>query len=339
MQNEDLCFIDPRRNDTFSSLKGLDLQELIVQIENFYLIYREKLNLPKYVTLGMEIEYEGVSKSQVDKFIRNNLPCWNSSIDGSLNSGGEIQSPVLHDEPKVWEDLQKICEFLKENKADTLHNAGGHIHIGAHVLGDNPETWKKFLKLYIAYESVLFRFLYGDKISGRKKMLKYAEPMADKLFSRLNKIKSISSIHEMDWHLPGDKYQAINFNHIAFWNINDSHRKNTIEYRCPNATDEEVIWQNNANALSKMMLSAKLPTLDEEFLDYKLKHERISSTGDFYMYNEVCLKNALEFVDIVFDNNLDKVYFLRQYIKGFQDNYGMKEAVKSENFISRRRIR
>lgn len=49
--------------------------------------------------------------------------------------------------------------------------------------------------------------------------------------------------------------------------------------------------------------------------------------------NTVCLKNISEFLDLVFDNNLDKIYFLRQYLKDFQENYGIKTAVRAKKFV------
>lgn len=340
MIDKEICFIDPNRNDKFSSLKGLDLQELIIQIERFYLMYRKTLNLPEEVTFGMEIEYEGVFKYLIDKYIERNdiIKYWTSDKDRSLMIGGEIISPKMHDTPQTWEQLQVVCKFLKRVNAVTTKNAGGHIHMGAHILGDSIDNWRNFLKLYIAYESVLFRFLYGDKISARKKLFKYARPISDELLRTISCTNTAKTVSEIKYYIPKGKYQAINFNYTDFYEISEKN-KNTIEFREPNATVEEIIWQNNVNALSKMMLSSKSSTFDIDFIDYKLSDERVSSSKDFFMYNEVCLKNALEFVDIIFDNNLDKVYFLRQYIKGFADSNGLKEAINSTNFINRRRIR
>jgi len=166
-------FICSNRNDPFVLLRGLDLQDLLIQTESYLLKYRDSLNLPANVLFGVEIEYEGVSKKHVDKFIKKKLDDWNSKKDGSLSFGGEITSPVMNDKMEYWKELKMICDYLTKKRADTLHNAGGHIHIGTCVLGADVEAWKQFLKLYTAYESVLFRFLYGDKISGRRKLFKY----------------------------------------------------------------------------------------------------------------------------------------------------------------------
>ena len=67
-----------------------------------------------------------------------------------------------------------------------------------------------------------------------------------------------------------------------------------------------------------MLLTCNKLNVDEELLNYKLRNEFNLNMGNLFLYNEVCLKQVLEFVDIIFDNNLDKVYFLRQYLKSFQ---------------------
>lgn len=118
-------FMNQKRNDNFSSLRGVDLQNLLVETNRYFLEYRDTLNLPNDVTFGIEIEYEGILKSLTDNFIAKNLRDWNSKSDGSLSSGGEITSPVMSDDIRYWKELKKVCEHLSKRKADTLHNAGG----------------------------------------------------------------------------------------------------------------------------------------------------------------------------------------------------------------------
>ena len=322
-------FITSEKNDDFILLRGRDLQDLLVEVENYFLEYREKINLPSNVTFGVEIEYEGVSRVKTNKFIDKNLKDWISKDDGSLQSGGEVTSPIMKDQVKYWRELKKVCEYLSKKGADTSHNAGGHIHIGANVLGYDVEAWRAFLKLYTVYENVIFRFVYGDKISGRRELLKYAPPTADfiyRLMPMINKAKSEHDIKNILLLLTKKRHVALNFDNVGF-------RKNTFEFRSPNASTNAVIWQNNINAVSKMLVSSKDKVLDEEFLDYKLEHEYFPYSENDYLYDVVNLKNVLEFVDLVFDNNLDKIYFLRQYLKNFQDNYGLSLAVKARRFV------
>lgn len=327
-------FISKEKNDNFAFLRGMDLQQLLVETENYLLEYREKLDLPNNVTFGVEIEYENVYKKSVDKFIKNNLTGWNSKDDGSLKFGGEITSPVMVDKLQYWQNLKIVCEYLSKKKANTLNNAGGHIHIGTCVLGRDIEAWKNFLKLYTIYENVIFRFIYGDKISGRKQIFKYAPPIADSIYSIMPNIDRANSLFDIYRVLSiYDRRVALNFCNVHFNFPENTVYKNTLEFRSPNATTNAVIWQNNINAFTKMLVASKDKVIDEEFLNYKLKYEYLPYSENEYMYNEVNLKNVLEFVDLVFDNNLDKVYFLRQYLKNFQDNYGIKTAVNAKKFV------
>ena len=318
-------------NDKFSKLRGLDLQELLVQIEKFDLEYRDTLSLPSNVTFGTEIEYEKIDYHIVDKFIDENYSSWYSDTDGSLNSGGEISSPILRDNLKSWNQIKSICDFLKNEKANADDMAGGHIHIGANVIGSDVEKWKKFIKAYIVYESIIFRFAYGDKVKSRKKLKRYAPPIADRLYKQLDKLNCARDVDDIKNILYySDRYQAINFSNISFSSLDSFEEDNTIEFRVPNGTIEEVIWQNNINAITKLMLAPSKNLMDIDYLEYKIKEDGVLPE---YRYNIVDLQNALEFVDMIFDNNLDKIYFLKQYIKGFLDIYNKGEHIKTKKLV------
>lgn len=334
MLKKDSAFFNPNSNFAFSKLRGLDLQELLVQIDNLYLAYRNTLNLPSELTFGIEIEYEDCERCKTDEFIKKYMKKWKSKTDGSVMSGGEISSPILIDSEEIWKDIKMICHYLKSKNANTLENAGGHIHIGAHILGNNMDNWRKFLKVYAIYENIIFRFVYGDKISARKDIKMYARPIANMLMELMDEINKLDRVVFLeDCFKLTERRQALNFKNIDFYLVDKVIINNTLEFRSPNATIEEVIWQNNINALTKLMLSASLGQIDEEFLNYKLESEPGLRDKKSYMYDEVCLKNALEFVDIVFNNNLDKVYFLKQYIKGFENNYGLTTAYMAKRMV------
>ena len=269
------------------------MQNLLLSIENFYLEYRDTLNLPINLTFGVELEYESLSRNEVDDFIKYDYPNWTSKSDFSLMSGGEITSPIMHDDIVYWKQLKKICQYLDKNKADTLHNAGGHIHIGQNILNNDAEAWKSFLKLYMAYENVLLRFMYGDKKSARKNLIHYAQPVADNLYEHLKEINEATDFIDIYSNLPMDvKYYCLNFKNVHL--KNNFFLKQTLEFRGPNASSSEIIWQNNINTFSKMLLSAHDKVMNIDFLDYKLKHEYIPYYKNPYMYSEVNLKNALE---------------------------------------------
>lgn len=319
-------------NDTISRLRGNDLLELLEIIENILIEYRYSLGLPNNLTFGVEIEYENTHSTTVSRYLNTHLEDWDSVHDASLDSGGEINSPILKDERKCWEELKEICTFLKKHNADTTYKAGGHIHVGAPVIGDKLESWRIFTKLYMLYEHVIYRFFYGDKINARPRIQKYAPPVAEYLYDSMSDINGAENIRDIEYALPSGKYFSINFDHLDFSRITRNSEKNTFELRCPNATTEEIIWQNNINTFTKMLLSSGRCVIDEEFLDYKIKRFKPDPENQL-RYNEVFLKDALEFSDLVFDCNLDKIYFLRQYIKSFEEGRAAERTILAKRFI------
>ena len=333
MSNLNNILLSKKSNEMFSLLRGSDLLDLLEVVENTDIEYRDRIYIPKDVTFGLEIEYESVNRKKVTDFIEKNVRDWNSGRDGSVYSGGEIRSPILTDERKTWEDLKKVCEYLKKENAVMSKKAGGHIHIGTPVLGDNVEGWRIFLKIVMLYENILYRFYYGDKLNGRPGIGEYALPISEELFENLYEINHSTTVREIRHYLPTDRYRSINFKNVKFYSPEEKANMNTIEIRCPNASKEQIIWQNNVNTTAKMFLSSGAHVIDEEYLDYRLKDFNPDVDNSF-IYNEVFLKKVLELVDIIFSNNLDKVYFLRQYLKSFQSGFEAPIAVKAKRFIS-----
>jgi len=325
-------FIDPNVNDNFSYLRGLDLQELLLAVEKSYIKYRLKLGLPYNLTFGVELEYEGIFKFISDGYIKRKLYTWDSKRDGSLFFGGEITSPVMCDKEMYWKELKMVCTNLRKRGAVMNKNAGGHIHIGSNILGKDIEAWRSFIKVYILYEPILFRFLYGDKLNGRKGIKKYATPNSSNLYRKLDRLNRASYYQDfLSVAQSLDRYAALNLSNVSFFDPTQTDYKNTIEFRAPNASDDHIICQNNINALAKFLVSSSDNVFDEEFLNYKLSKYEENRYNEL-AYNEIMLQEALEFVDLIFDNNLDKVYFLRQYLKSFQDNYGFSYTVKAKKF-------
>ena len=324
-----------QENDSMAFIRGNDLKELISYVQSIILEYRATLDLPNFVTIGLELEYENLAKKVVDEYVGNNFKKWRSSTDGTVMSnedmsGGEIISPILYDNVITWFELEKICQFLQKNKATASECAGGHVHIGTNILDTDIENWLTFLKIYVVYEHVLFRFFYGDKLNGRSLIDKYAPPIADDLSILIKDGHTTLLLRDLKEQFR--KYGAINFRTIkvnADGKINDGE---TIEFRTPNGTIFQVIEQNNINTITKLLLAARNKQVDVDFLDYKLKNEFYGYKKYSHLYNEVCLKDALEFVDLVFNHNIDKVYFLRQYLKDFSNNYKLSSVTEAKVF-------
>lgn len=324
-------FLDlQNKNTKFSNLRGLDLRELLANIENFHLQYRELLNLDTRLLFGLEIEWEGSNKRIIHDFLKNNLNGWGFDEDGSLNSGGEVKSPKLTDSLSSWKNLQIVCECLKEIRAETNDRTGGHIHFGSNIFGKDLDKFLIFLKTYAIYENILFRFYYGEFLKYRDSSYARNQKLA---WVIRRKIEQIRSIEDLNYHynfLREERHYAINFQNLKFGD--KSKDKNTIELRIPNGSIEEIIWQNNINAFGKFILKSIGEEIDRDYINRTFLDINEGSVNPL-LYNEICLFKALEFVDFTFDNDLDKYYFLKQYLKTYESNYELKENHLAKRFI------
>lgn len=80
-----------------------------------------------------------------------------------------------------------------------------------------------------------------------------------------------------------DRCLSLNLCNVDFHKPICNDKKNTIEFRWPNASSNHVIWQNNINTCTKMLKSSR--NLDTDFLDYKLSNGNF--TYDKMKYSEV----------------------------------------------------
>ena len=300
--------LDVKKNDKYIVL---DKNELIKKVRSEKIKFSDKLSLDDKISFGLEIECERVNINKLKKFLEQNNFNWILSEDKSLESGIEITSPVLSDNYSVWYDFSVICDYLKRKRVNVNKNSGGHIHVGAHILSDDINNWINFLIIYSLYEDVIYKFCYGDKSKPRKYIKLYAKPISDILKYKLlnNKIKDMNDLKKILCLL--GKHKGVNFTNVMFDDINNDKDKNTLEFRFPNSSSNKITWQNNVNTIAKLIMHSNLDN-DQEYLFWLLKKKKEYYDNDYVNLN---IEKAICFVDEIFDNNLDKTCFLKQYIK------------------------
>ena len=319
MVNNNIIFkyINPDDNMMLSKLSGYDLQDLIILLNNFYLDLRYNISLDNSITFGTELEFEDADKEVIrDKISDELLRNWIVKSDCSIINGGEVNSPILRDRESSWNELSKVCSILGEY-AKVGNSSAGHIHIGAHILGDDVASWLNFIKLWSVYENIIFRFSYGEFLAGRKCILRYARPIKDILKDYYKQFKDNHvSLENMLVILSKKRDQAVNFANVLKFSTGSFNLGNTIEFRCPNATFKPEIWQNNIKFFAKFLQYSNSSLYDDNIVEERNKLD-INNNLKYEMYNEIYLNQALELGDMLFDNNLDKIYFLKQYLKNF----------------------
>ena len=81
----------------------------------------------------------------------------------------------------------------------------------------------------------------------------------------------------------------------------------------PNGTAEEIIWQNNVNMFVHL-LKAQINKDELAYIKNEINYI-MEECFNYEYYNYIDPRKAFLFADIIFDNNLDKTNFLKQYIK------------------------
>ena len=309
-------FVDNYRNYIFSKMDKNDIKEYLEFLNHYLIEYRDMINLNKKITFGLEFEYEDIDKSIIDRFIETKLPLYCSDFEEEFETGGEIKSPPLYDNKETWLEIKQVCDYLKKNNAVVDISAGSHVHVSVSELGKNIEKFKQFILLYIAYEHILYRFSNGERIDTRRNQIATSYPISLMIAPMCKEILRIKDYEELKILLvdSSSRFQGLNLKNIKFNEITKNTIKNTIEFRMANGTKEEIIWQNLVNTYTKMINSSIKKSFDIDKLRYKIRR-----MNDIYLnygyFDGIYIDEALEFVDIIFDNNLDKTNFLKQYIK------------------------
>lgn len=330
LKEEIFKYINRNNNNLFSKISSSELLALIILLDEFNLQLRSRLNTDLSNTFGFEIELEQADRIEIseelDEYFHKK---WELHDDSTLKNGLEIVSPILNNRTSYWNDLDDVCEKL-EKFAIVGKNSGGHIHIGTQILGDDRKAWLNFIKLWAVYENVIFRFTYGEYLTNRPKISRYAKPIGERLWNDYVMLKnSNANFSEIIKKISYGKYYAINFEHID----NGLYKEgNTIEFRSPNSSLKSVIWQNNTNLFLSMLEYAKADNFNDEIID--LRHSfNLDKYSDIKWYNEIYLEQALELCDLIFNNNCDKIYFLKQYLKSFEvseEEFGKTKSLVKE---------
>lgn len=277
-------------------------EEFYYYLLSYKIDYRSSLKISKMSTFGLEIEFLSPqrkinfnNRSVVDVFEEGKKEefypyLWQLTEEKMLEgykktpyNGMELISPILKDSPQTWFDLSEIISDLKKGGSFVNGRCGGHIHYGISSL--NLNKLKTFLKLYVSYEDVLM--YYGQRgISPRSCLKNYAKPVRKEIR------KILASGNDVLCEL--SKLSTMSSMNIS---------SNTIEFRSPDGTLDEIVWQNNVNTyghLVELFSSA----FDEEFIDYRYKNVKAFS-----------FEKALELSDIIFNDTYDKECFLSQCVQ------------------------
>ena len=321
MENKVFDFIHPSGCDNIGEFNQKDLTHLWDLLDLYLIALRDNLGLSTTTTFGTELEFEQAKVTPILKELRQqNFSNWKLVDDPSLIDckGAEVVSPILYDTSKNWQDLAQVCSIIRPNGVVGNYCAG-HVNIGAHLLGSNVDKWMRFIKMWSIYERVIYRFSYGEYLTPPSNINEYAEPMAIDFMKCHKMLKNRdATLDEIIHYGQNRKHQGVSLAKVK--NIDEFSLDNVIEFRCPNATLDPIIWQNNINFFVRLLEYCSSDRYDEDKIEQRrriINRQGYNFNGQLSYYNEIYIEDAIELCDLIFNNNLDKLNFLRQYTKSF----------------------
>ena len=300
-------YLAENQNINIGGLSKEDLKDYRNFLEEYKIAYRDTLG-DHGNTFGVEVEFEGADINEVEAILDERVS-WKVIDEPDFEKGGEVVSPPLIDHIINWKDLKETCNVLNRcRNITTADRAGAHVHVGAQGLKDF-DNLLKFILLYVNYEDILYRFGYMDRLNPRESIVSCAHPLSIELARDYEDIKLRESVRAINKRY--DRFHGINFNNLH--SLTKKKEKNTIEFRFGNGTTDPILWQNYINLCLKM-IKASTKDLDIERLEDELDTIKLNRSN-YYGLGRYDLPKAVEFADLIFDNNLDKTNFLKQYIK------------------------
>ena len=262
------------------------------------------------ITFGLELECLTENYKEVLN-CENILKNWKITQDASVKKGVEIISPVLSYDQESIKELKYVCEMLARNNFSVDSTCGGHVHLGFDYFEDINE-YAIFLTLYSRIENLLYIIGNRSGTTTRDGFSEFATFLNDDTLNIVNNI-NYAKFNSMDSyvHLIKDtqynKYFGLNLTNIG------NKEKNTIEFRFPNGELDfnEII--HNVKLFAKLFEVSKEITYTRDKKLLSLYRDIISSYD-----MDMQIENLL---DLLFDNDLDKEFYMDRYEQNVELNY------------------
>ena len=288
------------------------------QLKNNPFVYRDILTIPRNVNFGLELELDNIDPDKVYKLVRSQISeDWKIKGDVTLTDGesAEIVSPILQNNKDTWIILKELSELLCRIEAN-YSNCSFQVNFDGNFL-PSLENKMDFLKFFAMYEDIIYRFSKGEDSEYRDSLDIYAAPIFSDLKHGVLALKRGLKHYSLEWVIEtfsGNKRFGVEFK---------TKNQDLIEFRTPNMTNNPVLWQNYITTFYYMLDAAYNDKYDKKEVD-----KYIRKTDKLYLLENYELEKkekALDFCNIIFPYDIDKINFMHQYLG---DNHLKKYVLK-----------
>ena len=310
--------------------------------------YQSKIILPKPITFGTEIEFVNANLNTVEDVVRNEVgpintgdyKSWQVKTDDSvtkkqeiiigrhkywgeeyiekeiIKQGGEVVSRILQNDEQSWDELSRVfLSCLKIENFGFNDKCAFHVHFGKNIF-KNPKFIQNLFKAYTVFEDILLRTSYGATNRRRPDLVHHATLSSYFIYNRLkDNFNNEEKVEEFLKEYAQCREQALN---LANYIYRFDAKKYTVEIRCTNHLESRFLMQNTIRFLALFLLYCDSDEFDDELMDYYIKHSFEPKTLD--EYEEENFEKAMLFGQIFIKDDLDRLYFMKQYLKCYQES-------------------
>lgn len=294
--------------------------------------YRTDINIDKEERFGIEIEFAKAELHQLAEKLKDtrlpieyqkyhkrkdiNYDRWYLDLDSTVTEeieenlfGGEVSSRILRNLDADWLELEKVCQFLIENKAQINKKCALQVSIDIKSLLTNSKFWEIFLKIIATKEDELKLFYKGENNYCRKTSYKYARSLKYHLLEYINEVDFQNE--DFFYEMRSDKKTGILL-FTAFDGINLQYVEKTgrMEIKYPNGTLNPKVIQNDINFSFKLIESILMGKWDLERLNYQIAKEKMT-----WNFDEITTGEIESLVETITRTEEDRLDFLEQYEK------------------------
>lgn len=269
----------------------------------------------------------------------------------------EITTPILHNSKSKWSLFYDMYTLLNETGAQIDDNTSCHVHYGTHMI-NTPQKLALLLKTLVVFEPIIFKFGYGEENRPREAIRYAPDQAIFSLMMTPQRVrKFVDVLESYNFKNPGLMHAAFktflaedlhsrpvfNFMNFDFTKLqygisfDEPREDDHLEVRCNNGTLKPEIAQNYINLVAHILWAVNEGKIDEayvekEYAKYRKKRYHfdtpymiIVNEEEGMRYNRLLdgfdtirLDKALKLADMIFETEIDKVYFLKQYLKLFE---------------------
>ena len=268
---------------------------------------RKSINLPSDENFGFEIELEGLDYLKAEQRVKRIDSRFKCCGDQSLDDFGlEIATPVLRNNKEDLQLLKKLSNALTELNPK-FDNCSFQVNLDDKF---NFDEKVELFKLYCYFEKVIYIFSKGYDQKLRHDVDVYAMMVYNDFIFEYYKFKN------------NPELMLCMFTNMKKYGLNLKTAKKLVEFRTPNGNTNYELWLNYVNTFYHILKTVKNGRYDKELVDDYIVNYNKYKDETFTLFNHdfnLDMDKCLEFVNLIFDDDMDKIYFLKQLLTTKQE--------------------